>query len=231
MSLSGLDLDERVKVRATTFLPVSSAESFQVPSQDKPSIVEDLHAYVGAARENGLLYRFRAVGKNGVPFTAFKLQTMHPDADARRAERFAHATINARGKPEEDPGLLPGAGRLRKLHLDELPQLYNVLRGEMQLFGIRAKTHEYWNAHHTDRHLEIAQEQKPGFVPVAYVFDDSYLAKRQKERQSRGVWDGHRAQEAMERLVLRDINKSPWKKPAYLASACMNVIGRRVYGK
>ena len=92
-------------------------------------------------------YRQLREGFNGRSFTIYKLRTMYPDADsclekyllgnpAKREEwdRFL--------KLKDDPRVLPIIGNfLRKTSLDELPQLFNVLRGEMSLVGPRAFTH------------------------------------------------------------------------------------------
>ncbi len=87
-------------------------------------------------------YRRRVVGPNG-EFDAFKLRTMCPEADAILAQdarlRNEFATCS---KIKNDPRITPFGAVLRKLSLDELPQLWNVLRGEMSLVGPRMITPE-----------------------------------------------------------------------------------------
>lgn len=74
-----------------------------------------------------VLYRQERLGKEGVPFTIYKFRTMRPDAE-RDGPQWA----------EIDDSRATGVGRLlRASHLDELPQLVNVLRGEMSLVGPR----------------------------------------------------------------------------------------------
>ncbi|MBO0911119.1 MAG: sugar transferase [Acidobacteria bacterium] len=82
-------------------------------------------------------YRRRVVGPQG-EFDAFKLRTMRPDADAvleRDAVMKARFAVNS--KLRDDPRITAVGAVLRKLSLDELPQLWNVLRGEMSLVGPR----------------------------------------------------------------------------------------------
>lgn len=78
------------------------------------------------------------VGKDGQRFRIVKFRTMFPDAEARRAALLA--TSEREGlcfKHRNDPRVT-GVGRyLRRTSLDELPQLWNVLRGEMSLVGPR----------------------------------------------------------------------------------------------
>jgi lipopolysaccharide/colanic/teichoic acid biosynthesis glycosyltransferase len=85
-------------------------------------------------------HRRRVVGPTG-EFDAFKLRTMCPDADAvleRSPELLEKFSANS--KLRSDPRVTPLGAVLRKLSLDELPQLWNVLRGEMSLVGPRMIT-------------------------------------------------------------------------------------------
>lgn len=87
-------------------------------------------------------YRRRVVGPNG-EFDAFKLRTMCPHADAiLEQDSRLRTEFAANSKIKNDPRITPLGSVLRKLSLDELPQLWNVLRGEMSLVGPRMITPE-----------------------------------------------------------------------------------------
>ena len=77
------------------------------------------------------------VGKEGRHFRLFKLRTMAADAEARRAELTALSTDAGWLKLDHDPRITRIGRSLRRLSLDELPQLWNVVRGEMSLVGPR----------------------------------------------------------------------------------------------
>lgn len=73
------------------------------------------------------------LGRNGVPFVLWKLRTMRPDA--------AQTPLPERKRPD-DPRITRVGRWLRRLSLDELPQAWNILRGEMSLVGPRPLTAE-----------------------------------------------------------------------------------------
>lgn len=74
-----------------------------------------------------IFYRGVRVGKNGKKFRMFKFRTMVVNAD----------TIGGASTPEDDPRITRVGGLLRRYKLDELPQLLNVLKGDMSLVGPR----------------------------------------------------------------------------------------------
>ena len=85
-----------------------------------------------------VLFRQARVGRDGSTFTMLKFRSMHPDAEARLAElRALNPQIGTMFKMEDDPRITRVGKFLRRLSLDELPQLFNVLTGSMSLVGPR----------------------------------------------------------------------------------------------
>jgi len=74
------------------------------------------------------IYSQERVGKKGKPFTMYKFRTMRIDAEAETGPTWAQ---------ENDPRITKVGALLRKTRLDEIPQFYNVLKGEMSLVGPR----------------------------------------------------------------------------------------------
>jgi exopolysaccharide biosynthesis polyprenyl glycosylphosphotransferase len=85
-----------------------------------------------------VIYRSVRRGLGGTPFACFKFRTMYGDADERQLE--LEAANEKKGpifKMRNDPRVTPVGRFLRRWSIDELPQLFNVLRGEMSLVGPR----------------------------------------------------------------------------------------------
>ncbi|HYP21542.1 MAG TPA: sugar transferase, partial [Chloroflexia bacterium] len=85
-----------------------------------------------------VLFKQKRVGKGGEEFTCYKFRSMYEDAEQRLAE-IAHLN-EADGpifKVKNDPRLTPVGRFLRRTSLDELPQLFNILKGEMSWVGPR----------------------------------------------------------------------------------------------
>jgi sugar transferase (PEP-CTERM system associated) len=81
-----------------------------------------------------VLYRQRRVGLNGRVFTLYKFRSMYVDAEARTGAVWASV---------DDPRITRVGRWLRKLRLDELPQLWNVLMGDMAIVGPRPERPEF----------------------------------------------------------------------------------------
>lgn len=108
-----------------------------------------------------LLFTQTRVGHGGQPFVCYKFRTMKPDACASGHARHL-ASLMASNVPMTkldgagDPRIIPGGRLLRSSGLDELPQLFNVLKGEMSIVGPRPCL-PYEAALYTERHKQRLQ--------------------------------------------------------------------------
>jgi exopolysaccharide biosynthesis polyprenyl glycosylphosphotransferase len=95
-------------------------------------------AAVAVSSRGGILYKSIRPGIGGAPFACFKFRTMTNDADQIQADlESENEATGPLFKIRDDPRLTRAGRLLRRFSLDELPQLVNVLRGEMSLVGPR----------------------------------------------------------------------------------------------
>jgi lipopolysaccharide/colanic/teichoic acid biosynthesis glycosyltransferase len=110
--------------------------------------------------EGPVFYRGERIGKDGRPFRIFKFRTMVKDA-----EKMGGPSTSA-----DDPRLTKIGKFLRKYKLDELPQLINVLKGEMSLVGPRPEVKMYVDMLKPEE-KEIIFSVKPGMTDLASLWD------------------------------------------------------------
>jgi sugar transferase (PEP-CTERM system associated) len=115
-----------------------------------------------------ILYRQKRVGQDGVTFTVYKFRSMYVDAEARTGAVWA---------TKDDPRITPIGRVLRKLRLDELPQFFNVLRGEMSIVGPRPERPEFVQAlseqipYYRQRHC--VKPGITGWAQINYKYGDT----------------------------------------------------------
>jgi exopolysaccharide biosynthesis polyprenyl glycosylphosphotransferase len=122
-----------------------------------------------------VIYHQSRVGQHGRVFTVYKFRSMRADAEAKTGAVWAKAGF--------DPRVTPVGRLLRRARLDELPQLWNVLKGDMSLIGPRPERPEF-----VDRlRLELPgwalrERVRPGITGLAQVHDTYHSHPREKLR-------------------------------------------------
>jgi lipopolysaccharide/colanic/teichoic acid biosynthesis glycosyltransferase len=126
------------------------------------------------SKESGL-YLQKRVGKDGVDFILFKFRSMRVGSDKK-----GFITIGGR-----DPRLTKIGATLRSLKLDELPQLFNVLLGEMSLVGPRPEVRKYVNMYTPEQKQVLSV--RPGitdYASIEYVDENNILEKSSDPEKS-----------------------------------------------
>lgn len=123
-----------------------------------------------------VFFRQERVGRNGKRFNMYKFRSMYPDAEKRKQELLAKNRVNGdlMFKLEEDPRIVgsrfdekgnyhKGIGNwIRETSLDEFPQFFNVLKGDMSLVGTRPPTVEEYERYELHHRARLAA--KPGIT-------------------------------------------------------------------
>lgn len=99
-----------------------------------------------------ILYGHKRIGRGGKPFQCWKFRTMYQDAEERLEEILSQDSEkrkewNSTHKLKNDPRVTPIGSFLRKTSLDELPQFWNVIKGDLSVVGPRPVVHEEISRH------------------------------------------------------------------------------------
>lgn len=110
------------------------------------------------------------IGKNGRKFKMYKFRSMYMDAEERKQQLMTEnkMTDGLMFKMEDDPRIIKGIGTfIRKTSIDEFPQFWNVLKGEMSLVGTRPPTVDEWEQYALHHRARLAV--KPGITGLWQV--------------------------------------------------------------
>ena len=121
------------------------------------------------------------VGKNGKKFKIYKFRSMYMDAEARKKELMEKNKIQdgLMFKMDNDPRIIKGIGNfIRKTSLDEFPQFWNVLKGDMSLVGTRPPTVDEWEKYEVHHRKRLAI--KPGITGMWQVSGRSEITDFEK---------------------------------------------------
>jgi exopolysaccharide biosynthesis polyprenyl glycosylphosphotransferase len=135
-----------------------------------------------------VLFRQRRAGKDGVPFTMVKFRTMVQGADKRLAELVNLETLEEPAyKIADDPRVTRAGRKLRRYSFDELPQLFNVLKGDMSLVGPRPEEEAVVALYDERQRIRLAV--KPGLTGPMQVYGRGDLTFEERLAMERDYLD------------------------------------------
>lgn len=116
----------------------------------------------------GIFIKLRRVGKGGKIIRAYKFRTMHPYAEYLQNYLFEQNKLDMGGKYKNDFRVSTLGRIMRTLWIDELPMLFNLLKGEVKPVGVRPLSMQYYNLYDQDLQ-ERRIRYRPGLVPPFYA--------------------------------------------------------------
>jgi hypothetical protein len=116
----------------------------------------------------GLLLRIERIGHHGRPITVYKFRTMHPYAQYIQSYVFEQNNLAEGGKFKDDFRITKWGRWIRKFWIDEIPMIWNILRGDLKLVGVRPLSEHYLSLYSAD-HKALRVQGKPGLIPPFYA--------------------------------------------------------------
>ena len=115
-----------------------------------------------------VLFKQQRLGLHGKVFTIYKFRSMYKDAEERKKELESQNEMNGfMFKMKDDPRITKVGKFIRKTSIDELPQFYNVLKGDMSLVGTRPPTVDEFRQY--ESHQKRRLSAKPGITGLWQV--------------------------------------------------------------
>jgi lipopolysaccharide/colanic/teichoic acid biosynthesis glycosyltransferase len=159
----------------------------------------------------GPLVKLKRVGKGGKIIRVYKMRTMHPYAEYLQEYIYKKHSLDVGGKFKNDFRVSTAGRIMRRLWIDELPMIINLLRGELKIVGVRPLSLQYFNLY-TKELQELRIKFKPGLIPPFYVDNPKTLEEIM----------------ASEKKYLNAYVKHPyWTDVKYFFVAIYNIIFRK----
>ncbi len=116
----------------------------------------------------GPVFGMSRIGKNGKTIKVYKLRTMYPYSEYLQQYIYEKNKLEDGGKFKNDFRITDFGGIMRKFWLDELPMLYNLLKFELKIVGVRPLSKHYLSLY-PEELVELRKKFRPGLVPPYYA--------------------------------------------------------------
>ncbi len=116
----------------------------------------------------GAIISLLRIGKDNKKFNVYKLRTMHPYSEYLQEYIYNKNNLQIGGKINNDFRISSEGRLLRKFWIDELPMIYNFIKGDLKLVGVRPLSAHYFNIYSKDLQ-KLRTQFKPGLIPPFYV--------------------------------------------------------------
>ncbi len=130
----------------------------------------------------GLIFKMKRLGKDGRQIFVYKFRTMHAYSEYLQDFIYKKFDLQEGGKFKNDFRITFWGSILRKLWIDELPMIYNLLKGDLKLVGPRPLSQHYFNLYSEELKKKRLQ-CKPGLIPPFYADNPKTLDEIMKSEQ------------------------------------------------
>ena len=112
--------------------------------------------------------KLHRIGRGGKMIVVYKMRTMHPYSEFLQEFVYTNNDLTTGGKFRDDFRVTQVGKCMRKLWIDELPMIFNLLRGDLKLVGVRPLSRHYFSLY-PDYAQEKRSKVKPGLIPPFYA--------------------------------------------------------------
>ena len=116
----------------------------------------------------GMIISLPRIGRDGRTFNVYKLRTMHPYSEYIQDYVYGLHSVEDGGKMKDDFRVTIWGRFARRVWLDELPMIVNILKGDIRLFGVRPLSRHYFSLY-DDEIRDRRIQYKPGLLPPYYA--------------------------------------------------------------
>lgn len=154
----------------------------------------------------GIVIKLPRVGIHGNWFYVYKLRSMYPYSEFLQDYLSKNVTLKEGGKYADDFRITKTGKWLRRIWIDEIPNLYNIIRGDMKFVGVRPLSKTYYNLYDEDLKVDRLK-YKPGLLPPFYA--DNPITLDDIQNSERKYLD------AVEKYGLKQTDWAYFKKIVY----------------
>ncbi|WP_194974475.1 sugar transferase [Aquiflexum lacus] len=139
--------------------------------------IDNMHFFVATKISNPIkqadptywpIVKLKRVGEGGREFKVYKLRTMYPYSEYLQDYVYQHNNLTEGGKFKDDFRVSAFGKLLRKVWLDEIPMIWNWLKGDLKLVGVRPLSQQYFRLYSEELKTKRTQT-KPGLLPPFYA--------------------------------------------------------------
>lgn len=165
-----------------------------------------------------IVYAHTRIGRGGKPFQCYKFRTMYPDADLRLKDILNHCPLmkiewDETHKLKNDPRVTPIGKFLRRTSLDEFPQFWNVLKGDLSVVGPRPVVEYEITKHFGSKAYKILSI-RPGLTGLWQVSGRSDLSYSTRIKLDEQYVDSHSFLLDL-KLIIKTVHTLCFSKGAY----------------